>query len=211
LSAAALGGGGPPKPFGTVAGPYSGTHVFTRTILEPTGARSDPSKKYPLLLWEPKPGPKSYRVQISTRRDFGRLVEDVATDNTNYAPLLMHPAYAGGDPLYWRVAAVDEGRNTGDWSPVQQIGLVKRLRLVARGAPKRRRVRVIVTSVFSASNRPVAGATVRVSGAGLRRAAARTNRRGTARFRLRPTRRGSITFRATKSGYEAGVLRVRIR
>jgi protein-S-isoprenylcysteine O-methyltransferase Ste14 len=201
----------PRQPFGTVAGPYSGTHAFTRTILEPTGVRSDASKKYPLLLWEPKPGPKSYRVQISTRPDFGRLVEDVATDNTNYAPLLMHPAYAAGDPLYWRVAAVDEGRNTGDWSPVQQIGLVRRLRLVARGAPKRRRVRTITTSVLSGSNRPVAGATVRVSGGGVRRAAARTNRRGTAKFRLRPTRRGFVTFRATKSGYQAGALKLRIR
>jgi hypothetical protein len=201
----------PRQPSGTVAGPYSGTHTFTRTILEPTGARSDASRKYPLLLWEPKPGPKSYRLQISTRADFGRLVEDVATDNTNYAPLLMHPAYRAGDPLYWRVAAVDEGRNTGDWSPVQQIGLVKRLRLVARGAPKRRQVRTIATSVLSGSNRPIAGATVRVSGGGVRRAAARTNRRGIARFRLRPTRRGSITFRATKSGYEAGALRLRIR
>jgi hypothetical protein len=123
----------------------------------------------------------------------------------------MHPAYRAGDPLYWRVAAVDEGRNTGDWSPVQQIGLVKRLRLVARGAPKRRQVRTIATSVLSASNRPIAGATVRVSGGGVRRAAARTNRRGIAKFRLRPTRRGFITFRATKSGYEAGALRLRIR
>jgi protein-S-isoprenylcysteine O-methyltransferase Ste14 len=201
----------PRQPFGTVAGPYSGTHTFTRTILEPTGVRSDASKRHALLLWDPKPGPKSYRLQISTRADFGRLVEDVSTDNTNYAPLLTHPAYRAGDPLYWRVAAVDEGRNTGDWSPVQQIGLVKRLRLVARGTPSRRRVRTIVVSVLNSSNRPIAGSTVRVSGAGLRRAAARANRRGRATFRLRPKRRGSITFRATKTGYEAGVLRLRVR
>jgi protein-S-isoprenylcysteine O-methyltransferase Ste14 len=200
----------PRQPFGTVAGPYSSTHVFTRTIAEPTGVRSDNSKRYPLLLWEPKPGPKNYRVQISTRADFASLVEDVLTDNTNFAPLLMHPAYLSG-PLYWRLAAVDEGRNTGDWSPTQQIGLVRRLRLRARGVPKRKRVRRITITVRGEGNRPVAGAAVQLSGAGSRRARARTNRRGIAIFRVRATRRGSLSFRATKSGYRAATLRLRVR
>jgi protein-S-isoprenylcysteine O-methyltransferase Ste14 len=201
----------PRQPFGTVAGPYSGTHFFTRTIAEPTGVRSDSSQKYPLLLWEPKPGPKSYRVQISTRADFATFVEDIFTDNTSHAPLLMHPAYVGDDPVYWRVAAVDEGRNTGDWSPTQRIGLVKKLRLLARGTPKRKRVRKVVVTVLSETKRPIAGATVRVSGAGARAARARTNRRGTATFRIRATKRGSISFRATKSGYGAATLKLRVR
>jgi protein-S-isoprenylcysteine O-methyltransferase Ste14 len=201
----------PRQPFGTVAGAYSPTHVFTRTIAEPTGVRSDSAKKYPLLLWDPKPGPKNYRVQISARPDFAVLVEDVTTDNTNYAPLLMHGAYAGSAPLYWRVAAVDEGRNVGDWSPTQRIGVVKRLLLRARGAPKRKRVRKITITVRGEGNRPVAGATVQLSGAGARRARARTNRRGTAIFRVRAMRRGSLSFRATKSGYQAATLRLRVR
>jgi protein-S-isoprenylcysteine O-methyltransferase Ste14 len=201
----------PRQPFGTVAGPYSSTHVFTRTIAEPTGVRSDASKRYPLLLWEPKPGPKNYRVQISMRADFASYVEDVVTDNTNYAPLLVHPAYAGGTPLYWRVAAVDEGRNAGDWSPTQRIGLVKQLRLRARGVPKRKRVRRITITVRGDGNRPVSGATVQLSGAGARGARARTNRRGVALFRVRAMRRGSLSFRATKSGYQAATLRLRVR
>jgi protein-S-isoprenylcysteine O-methyltransferase Ste14 len=201
----------PRQPFGTVAGPYSGTHVFTRTIAEPTGVRSDNSKRYPLLLWEPKPGPKNYRLQISTRADFAVLVEDVVTDNTNYAPLLVHPAYSSGTPLYWRLAAVDEGRNAGDWSPTQRIGLVKQLRLRARGVPKRKRVRRITITVRGEGNRPVNGATVQVSGAGARGARARTNRRGVATFRVRAMRRGSLSFRATKSGYQAATLRLRVR
>jgi protein-S-isoprenylcysteine O-methyltransferase Ste14 len=201
----------PRQPFGTVAGPYSGTHVFTRTIAEPTGVRSDDSKRYPLLLWEPKPGPKSYRVQISARADFAVLVEDVPTDNTNYAPLLIHPAYTSGTPLYWRVAAVDEGRNAGDWSPTQRIGLVKRLRLRARGVPKRKRVRRITITVLGEGNRPVNGATVQLSGAGARAARARTNRRGLATFRVRAMRRGALSFRATKSGYQAATVRLRVR
>ena len=201
----------PRQPFGTVAGPYSPTHVFTRTIAEPTGVRSDNSKKYPLLLWDPKPGPKSYRVQISQRADFGTLVEDVSTDNTNHAPLLIHPAYSAGGALYWRVAAMDEGRNTGDWSPVQQIGVVRRLRLAARGAPKRKRVRKIVITVRGPGTARVGGATVRVSGAGARSAMVRTNRKGTATFRVRATKRGTVVFQATKSGFASATLRLRVR
>ena len=201
----------PRQPFGTVAGPYSPTHVFTRTIAEPTGVRSDSSRKYPLLLWDPKPGPKSYQVQISTRPDFANLVETVATDNTNYAPVLIHAAYSGDDALYWRVAAVDEGRNVGDWSPTQRIGVVRSMRLVARGAPKRRRTRAISITVVSGGNRPIAGATVRVSGAGARRMARRTDRRGIVTFRVRPRLRGSLVFRATKSGYGSASLKLRVR
>ena len=201
----------PRQPSGTVPGPYSGTHGFTRTIAEPTGVRSDNSKKYPLLLWEAKPGPKSYQVQISRTPDFSRLVESIATDNTNYAPLLKHPAYAAGQALYWRVAAVDEGRNVGDWSPHQRIGLVNRLRLRARGAPRRNRVTTIRITVLGADNRPVAGATVRASGAGARAARLRSNRRGVASFRVRAKRRGFVSFRATKSGYESATLKLRVR
>jgi hypothetical protein len=201
----------PKQPSGTVAGPYSGTHVYTRTIAEPTGVRSDDSKRYPLLLWDAKAGPKSYQVQISSRPDFARPLETVATDNTSYAPLLLHPAYSAGGALYWRVAAVDEGRNVGDWSPTQRIGVVKQLRLRARGAPKRKRVRKITITVLGEGNRPVIGAAVRVSGAGVRAAQARTNRRGIATFRVRATKRGSLSFRVTKSGYVAAALRLRVR
>jgi protein-S-isoprenylcysteine O-methyltransferase Ste14 len=201
----------PRQPFGTVPGPYSGTHVFTRTIAEPTGVRSDGARKYPLLLWDPKPGPKSYQVQISTRADFAQLVESVATDNTNHASQLRHSAYAGDDPLYWRVAAVDEGRNVGDWSPTQRIGVVRRMRVTARGTPKRMRTRPIVVTVRSGGNRPLTKVTVRVSGAGVRTMVRRTNRRGVVTFRIRPRLRGSVVFRATKSGYGSATLRLRVR
>jgi protein-S-isoprenylcysteine O-methyltransferase Ste14 len=201
----------PKQPFGTVSGPYSPTYSFTRTIAEPTGVRSDNANKYPLLLWDPKPGPKSYRVQVSTRADFATVIELVATDNTNYAPTLMHPAYTSGIPLFWRVAAVDEGNNVGDWSPTQRIGAVKRMLLRARGKPQRRRTRTIVITVRSNANAPIAGASVRVSGAGVKRMARRTNRRGVATFKVRARLRGSVVFRATKSGYASATLSLRVR
>ena len=108
-------------------------------------------------------------------------------------------------------AAVDEGRNVGDWSPTQRIGLVKRLRLLARGKPKRKLVRKITITVLGEGNKPVAGAAVRISGAGVRAARARTNRRGAATFRVRAKKRGALSFRATKSGYAAAALRLRVR
>jgi protein-S-isoprenylcysteine O-methyltransferase Ste14 len=201
----------PRQPLGIVHGPFSGTHVFTRTIGEPVGVRSENTKKYPLLLWDPKPGPKTYRVHISAREDFRLLVEDVVTDNTGYAPNLRQRAYSDGGVLYWRVAAVDEGRNVGDWSPAQRIGVAKKLRLRARGTPKRNRMRKITITVIGSGSKPVLGATVRMSGAGARAAKVRSNRKGVATVRVRAKRRGAIVFRVTKSGYEAATLRLRVR
>jgi hypothetical protein len=201
----------PRQPLGTIPGPYSGLHVFTRTIGEPVGVRSENSKRYPLLLWDPKPGPKTYRVHVSQREDFKLLVEDVVTDNTGHAPKLTQRAYTDGGVLYWRVAALDEGRNIGDWSPAQRIGVAKKLRLRAQGTPKRNRTRTIKITVLGSGSKPVNGATVRMSGAGARLARIRTNRKGLATFRVRAKRRGSIVFRVTKSGYEAARLTLRVR
>jgi hypothetical protein len=66
-------------------------------------------------------------------------------------------------------------------------------------------------SVTGPSGAPVKGATVRVSGAGVRPRASRTNRAGRVRFVIRPRRRGTITYRATKAGYQPAVLKTRIR
>jgi hypothetical protein len=109
------------------------------------------------------------------------------------------------------VAAVDEGRNVGDWSPTQRIGVVRRMRVTARGTPKRMRTRPIVVTVRSGGNRPLTKVTVRVSGAGVRTMVRRTNRRGVVTFRIRPRLRGSVVFRATKSGYGSATLRLRVR
>jgi hypothetical protein len=50
-----------------------------------------------------------------------------------------------------------------------------------------------------------------VSGAGARGARARTNRKGIATFRIRATKKGAIVFRATKSGYAAATLKLRVK
>jgi hypothetical protein len=200
----------PKATIGSVPGPYSPTFAFTRTISEPTGARADSSKQHMLLSWEPKPGVKRYRVQVASRPDFATTVDNLLTDNTSYAPQLTSRGYLTAKVFYWRVAGVDGGNNVGDFTPVMQIGSVKRMRLSAHGRPVRgRSIRVSVTVTGPAG--PVAGATVRATGAGMRPRAARTNRSGKVRLTVRPRRRGTVTYRATKSGFEPAVLTTRVR
>jgi hypothetical protein len=200
----------PKVPAGVVPGPWSSYVPFTRTLGEPGGAKTSFSGNHVLVSWAWKLGAKNYRVQISDRPDFSTTLEDVMTDNTSFAPLLTHPFYANGGSLYWRVAAMDKSMNLGDWTQAQRIDIAQRLRVaVNRPAMRRRWVRILVT-VSDPLLKRVAGATVRVSGAGIRRKVGRTNRAGRVSFRIRPPKRGRLLFRATKAGYSAGALSMRV-
>jgi hypothetical protein len=194
-----------------VPGPYSSTSIFTRTIGEPGGAHADVSKKHLLLSWEPKSGVKGYYVQISERADFARVVEQVKTDNTSYAPLLKQRAYQEAPALYWRVAAYDEGNNVGDYTQAQVISRPKRMVLSAKGAPDRGRSVVVTITVVDKAKRPLRLVRVRVTGAGVPAVTRRTDRRGKATFKVRAIRGGTVTYRATKTGFEPGVLTQRVR
>ena len=194
-----------------VPGPYSPISTFTRTIGEPGGAHADVSKKHILLSWEPKAGVKGYLVQISERGDFARLVEQVKTDNTSYAPRLTRRAYQDAPVLYWRVAAFDEGNNVGDFTQAQAIARAKRLALSATGRAARGRAVVVTITVVDKAKRPLRLVRVRVTGAGVPAVTRRTDGRGKAKFKVRATRAGSVTYRATKTGYEPGVLTQRVR
>jgi hypothetical protein len=196
---------------GSVAGPYSAPMPFARTIGEPSGAHASASKTHLLFQWEPKAGAKNYRLQVSARRDFARVVEDVTTDLTSYAPLLTKPQYESGGALYWRVAAVDEERNVGAFTQIQQVRLAERMRLSLAPRPMRGRSARVVVTLTSASGTPVRGATVRASGAGLKGRSARTSRRGKVTLRVRPTRRGVLVVRAVKAGFQPATYSVKIR
>jgi large repetitive protein len=200
-----------PKTAGFVTGPWSSYVPFTRTLSEPSGAATSSSGNHVLLSWNWKLGVKDFRVQISQRPDFATTIEDVTTDNTSYAPLLTSFFYVNGGSFYWRVAGRDKGFNLGDWTTAQRIDIAQRLRVaVNRAVPRRRWTRVRVTVSDPALKR-VAGASVRVSGAGIRPKAGRTNRLGQVTFRLRPRKRGKLIFRATKPGFAAGTLSMRVR
>jgi hypothetical protein len=200
----------PRLPTGTVSGPYSAAMPFTRTIGEPTGAHASASKRHLVFQWEPKPGAKEYRLQVSTRRDFSRPVEDVTTQMTSYAPLLTRSQYESGGVLYWRVAAVDELRNVGAFTPIRQVRLAERMRLRMRGRAMRGRVSRVVVTLESAAGTPVRGATVRASGAGVVGKPARTGRTGKATLRLRLTKRGILVLRAVSAGFQPATYAVKI-
>jgi hypothetical protein len=213
----------PTKTGQTTAGPWSATVQHTRTVGEPTGARTDASGNHLLFSWDPKPGAKQYRVLVSAREDFSTTVENVLTDNTSYATPLTSSAYLAGGTFYWKVSAIDEDRNAGDFTRSHSFTLVKttpnrpgavqasqRLRMAVKGRLRARRLSRVVVTV-RAGGRIVRGAKVRGLASGLRPRWRATNRRGQVVFRFRPKRKGLAVFQATKRGYLVGTLRVRIR
>jgi hypothetical protein len=204
---------------GTTPGPWSAPIQFTRQLGEPTGAQASVSAAHVLFSWEPKAEAHHYRVQVSQTSDFAIAVEDVTTETTSYAPLLTHMLYRTGGSFYWRVAALDEHNNMGDFSPAQKFTLAGskssvqtkgRLLLMANRMPRRSRWTAVTFTVLSSRGKPVGGAAVRLTGRGLRAQAHRTNRRGKATFRIKPRLRGMLQVRAVKTGYTAGVLRLRV-
>jgi hypothetical protein len=204
----------PRSPFGTMPGPYTATHTFARTIAEPTGPRTDAAIDHVLMSWNPKPQVKGYEVQISGQPSFAQPIEVVRTDNTSYAPLLKFLPIGRFDTghFYWRVAAIDEGNNVGDFTRVQEVKRTRRMRIVLTGSLRRRRTTLLVVGVKNfESGAGVAGAGIRITGAGMRARRVRTRVGGTAMVRVRPRRRGVVVFRATARGYRATSVSVRVR
>jgi hypothetical protein len=196
---------------GSVPGPYSATQSFTRTIGEPANAKTDSAKDHILLSWNPRLGVKTYKVQIASSPDFSRTVESVSTDNTSYAPTMTSYSYATGGPFYWRVAGVDEDRNQGDWTQVQQIRLDPRLRVNVSGVVRRGRMSLVRVSVVDGRGKRLMGARVRLTGKGIRAVAKRTNARGQATFKVKPRKRGKLIVSASKPGFQPAYASVRVR
>jgi hypothetical protein len=203
----------------TTPGPWSSTVYHTRTVGEPTGARTEASGDHIVFGWDPKPGTKQYRVLVSPREDFSTVIEDVKTDNASYAPQLTHAGYLQGGTFWWKVAAMDEDLNLGDFTRPHSFTLKKgpgtvrttqKLQLRLKGRLRAKRMRSIVVTV-KAGARPVAGARVRAFGMGVVTKWRRTNRAGRVTFRLKPKASGVMFFQATKAGYLAGTARVRAR
>jgi hypothetical protein len=198
--------------FSLTEGPWSGMRYFTRTIHEPAGATTDRGVNRVLFSWQPVLGMKNYRLQVSSRPDFARLVENVITDNTVYAPrLTTGQEYLNGGLFYWRVAAADEDRNTGDFSPALTLALPKAMRVTTSGSPVKGRRVPITVIVRDAARRPVNRAAVRVSGAGVEAFTRRTNAEGRVVLYVKAKRTGRVTFAITKSGYVRAIVRLAVR
>jgi hypothetical protein len=194
----------------TVPGGYSAKRSFTRYIGAPTGARSTSTARRLLVSWDPSRAARKYRVQFSESNSFSKTLDRADVENTSYAPRLTQAGFLDGGPVYWRVAAMDEGGNLGAWSS-GQVKPLPRMKIRVRGSLRRNRPRVIRITVKSSRGRAVRGARVTPRGAGVRSRAKRTNKRGVARLRLRPTSKGIVRFRVDKGGFRPGSARRRVR
>jgi hypothetical protein len=122
----------------------------------------------------------------------------------------MQQGYQEGGKLYWRVAALDEGRNVGAWA-TRALTTLKQMKVSATGRLVRRRKGVVTIKVTDSRRRAIRKARIKVSGAGIQAKTKSTSKRGTVRFKLRPRRKGRVVFRALKVGYQPGSAAVRIR
>jgi hypothetical protein len=200
----------PKSGFGETPGPYFRPQPYARRIDIPPGPSHINEPHRMLLSWDPARMVKEYRVQLSNTSSFTSLIETYTTQNTSYAPLLTQQGYLDGGTLYWRVAGMDEGGNVGGWV-TRELTRLKRMSVRVIGSLARRKRGIAIVKVTDAKGRPIKGAKIRPSGAGVRARPKRSGKAGTARFRLRPSRKGRILFRARKGGYRPGSARLKIR
>lgn len=192
------------------AGPFSARRPFTRFMNPPTGARVSRDNGSLVLDWDPSFGlAKDYKVEFSESSSFRTRIETKRVDNSGYAPLMNSSGFQNGGPIYWRVAAVDEGGNTGGWAS-GRVGLLRKMVVRASGALQRGSKGMLQVIVTNAKGRVVRGVRVTLRGVGVR-GRKRTSKQGIARFRVRPKARGNLRVRADKHGFRPGAAVVVIR
>ena len=189
---------------GTSSGGFSPKRPFARFMNPPTGAHAMRAGGGLVVKWDPSFAlAKNYRVEFAETSSFTRMIDSKRVDNAAYAPTLMAGGFQNGGRLYWRVAAVDEGGNTGAWAS-GRVGLLRRMNVTATGGVARGRRGTVEVRVTDAKGRAVRRARATLRGAGIPRRSARTSKRGVARFRVRPRARGRIVVRVDKRGYRPG-------
>jgi hypothetical protein len=198
-----------------VNGPWSTDFwSFAHTMPAPSNPLDEVGANRLLLSWDPRFAADEYRVQVSTRQDFGSTVENTTTQTTNYASLLSSYAYGSGGTFYWRVAMVDVDNNQGDFTAVRSFTLpatsgstggtttTGTFKGLFSGYPVKNRYRTVTLSVRNGSYQPVYRASVRVSGAGVGVRTKLTSTTGKVSFRLRATRYpAKVAFRVSKTGF----------
>jgi len=193
----------------TVSSGYTPLAPFARRIDTPAGLRTTKVGNRALLSWDPPGMARQYRIDIATTDSFSTIIESTTTENTNYAPRMSHPAWTTGEPLYWRVAAVDEGLNVGAWAS-SAIRQGVKMRVKARGSVRLRHTRRVRVTVTDAKRHPIKDALVRISGAASGKAK-RTSKKGTVVLRVKGMKKGKVTFRAEKRGFLPTATTLRVR
>ena len=192
------------------AGPFSARRPFTRFMNPPTGARIERDNGALVLDWDPSFGlAKEYRVEFSESSSFRTRLDSKRLDNAGYAPTMSTSGFQNGGPIYWRVAAVDEGGNVGGWAS-GKVGLLRKMTVQASGILRRGRKSVLQVRVTNAKNRVVKGVRVTLRGVGVR-GRKRTGKKGIVRFKVKPKARGNVRVRADKRGFRPGSAVVRVR
>jgi hypothetical protein len=191
----------------TISGAHSPAQAYTRSIGAPSGVRTRRSGRRMVFSWDPNVGVRRYRVELSETNSFTQLAEQTTTDNTEWAPKLRNPRVGKG-PVFWRVAAMDEGNNYGAFAS-GVLASPRDLIVSVQGTLRARRKGTLTVTVTDGRGRRVRGATVRVRGVGVRRRG-RTSKKGSATLAMTPKRSGAVNVTAAKRGYRTGreVLRV---
>jgi hypothetical protein len=193
----------------TVSGGYSELLPFTRRIATPTGLRTTKNGNHALLSWSPALMAKQYKVQISTTDSFSKVIEQATTDHTSWAPRMTHPAFRSSEPLYWRVAVVDEGDNVGGFA-MTALRAPKPLKVRASGKLRRGHTATVTLTLTSGRKR-VSGVRVGAQGPVSKVKARSTDKRGRVRLRVKATKKGVVRFTATKRGYATATTTLRVR
>jgi hypothetical protein len=192
------------------------------TLLGPAGGATLTTAAT-VFHWSPVFGARRYRVQVSDDPTFvnvfaeqSALTGGAVTDSTAYTSSASYPT---GTTLYWRVQAEaeDESQTAGfvglSWSTTGTFtrqattsgggGANTSFALSASGYPSRNKYKSVTITVKNLSTAaPVAGASVRVSGAGVKVTTKRTGSNGKVTFRIRATRYpGKVTYRVSKAGF----------
>ena len=193
-----------------VPGGYSPLIPFTRRIATPTGLKTSRDNAGALLSWQPATMAKQYRVQISTSDSFSTIINQATVDGTSFAPRMTQPQYAVPGPIYWRVAVLDEGGNTGGWA-MTPLRKPLTLNVHVSGGLRHGRTGALRVRVTTTRGRALKGAQVTASGKGLTSRSRRTGTRGTATLRVRPRSKGVLVVRIALRGYTTRTISVRVR
>jgi hypothetical protein len=195
---------------GVVSSGYTPLMPFTRHIATPAGLKTTRAGDGALLSWLPAPAAKQYRVQISTSDSFATLLDQATVDGASFAPHMTQPQYAAPGPLYWRVAALDEGGNLGGWA-MAPLRKPQPLRVKVRGALRHGRAGTLRVTVTDTRGHALKGAAVRASGKGVSARSRRTGSRGTATLRVHAQSKGRVTLAVSLRSYTTRTLSIRVR
>ena len=188
--------------FGNVRSAYTPVRDVNHTIAEPGGTKTSlinkPGKLALTFSWNTKTNVKQYKVQVSRTSGFaGPFLED-QTDQASYTPTLIQQDFIDGGVMYWRVAVIDPDGNVGAYSKAMKFRLLSRMQIQFTGQQAHGVRGVVIVSVLNALGKPVKGAAVRLTGAGVRTGSKKTNNKGIVNFSVKATRAGNLTATATK-------------